>query len=253
MIPRRILLQGFLCYREAKAIDFDDSPLWMLSGLNGSGKSAVFDAVTFALFGGHRGGQRNAEELINKESDGLLVELDFCLGDERYRIKRTLNLWIAPNFVIADRHEPPSFEPRGAHLGIWRRQQLEHSVVYTFPVRAVADKTPLISPPDDIATIDHKFSAPSLHLLHDFARDPIAALELENLPVYSRKQFHVFDSCTGHPTLVERQRHNLASLHERHDDLAKLVGGGVEDHFHVAFHHLFSDLIRHNQAKHFNE
>jgi DNA repair exonuclease SbcCD ATPase subunit len=90
MIPRRILLQGFLCYREAKAIDFDDSPLWMLSGLNGSGKSAVFDAVTFALFGGHRGGQRNAEELINKESDGLLVELDFCLGDEQYRIKRTL-------------------------------------------------------------------------------------------------------------------------------------------------------------------
>jgi exonuclease SbcC len=90
MIPRRIFLQGFLCYREAQAIDFDDSPLWMLSGLNGSGKSAVFDAVTFALFGGHRGGQRNAEELINKESDGLLVELDFCLGDDHFRIKRTL-------------------------------------------------------------------------------------------------------------------------------------------------------------------
>src|SRR5438445_1589828 len=90
MTPRRVWLRGFLCYRAEQEIDCAGATLWMLSGLNGSGKSAVFDAVTFALFGGHRGGQRNAEELINKESDGLLVELDFCLGDDHYRIKRTL-------------------------------------------------------------------------------------------------------------------------------------------------------------------
>ncbi|HJT78952.1 MAG TPA: SMC family ATPase, partial [Gemmataceae bacterium] len=90
MIPLRILLQGFLCYRDKTEIHFDDASLWMLAGLNGSGKSAVFDAVTYALFGGHRGGQRNAEELVNKESDGLVVELDFLRGGEVYRIKRTL-------------------------------------------------------------------------------------------------------------------------------------------------------------------
>ena len=90
MIPLRIHLHGFLCHRDRTEICFDDSSLWMLAGLNGSGKSAVFDAVTYALFGGHRGGQRNAEELINKESDGLVVELDFLRGDEVYRIKRTL-------------------------------------------------------------------------------------------------------------------------------------------------------------------
>jgi DNA repair exonuclease SbcCD ATPase subunit len=90
MIPLRILLQGFLCYRDPKEIHFDDGSLWMLAGLNGSGKSAVFDAVTYALFGGHRGGLRNAEELINKESDGLVVEFDFLRNDAVYRIKRTL-------------------------------------------------------------------------------------------------------------------------------------------------------------------
>jgi exonuclease SbcC len=90
MIPLRIQLQGFLCYREKKEIHFDDASLWMLAGLNGSGKSAVFDAVTYALFGGHRGGKQNAEELINKESDGLVVEFDFLRGTETYRIKRTL-------------------------------------------------------------------------------------------------------------------------------------------------------------------
>jgi DNA repair exonuclease SbcCD ATPase subunit len=90
MIPLRIQLEGFLCYRDKKEIHFDDGSLWMLAGLNGSGKSAVFDAVTYALFGGHRGGVRNAEELINKDSDGLVVEFDFLRGDAVYRIKRTL-------------------------------------------------------------------------------------------------------------------------------------------------------------------
>src|SRR5262245_13574276 len=90
MIPQRILLQGFLCYRQRQELFFEDAPLWMLSGLNGSGKSAVFDAVTYALFGGHRGGKQNAEDLINKECDGLAVEFDFHLADGAYRIKRTL-------------------------------------------------------------------------------------------------------------------------------------------------------------------
>src|SRR5262245_29142841 len=90
MIPQRIVLQGFLCYRDRQEISFDDSPLWMLAGLNGSGKSAVFDAVTYALFGGHRGGQIHTEQLINKESDALVVEFDFRLGDDTFRIKRTL-------------------------------------------------------------------------------------------------------------------------------------------------------------------
>lgn len=91
MIPVSIRLKGFLCYKEEQEIGFDgNTSLWMLTGLNGSGKSAIFDAVTFALFGHHRGGGQNAQELINKDSDALLVEFDFLLDGETYRIKRTL-------------------------------------------------------------------------------------------------------------------------------------------------------------------
>src|SRR5947209_5179152 len=91
MIPRRVKLKGFLCYKEEQAIDFDGTAtLWMLSGLNGSGKSAIFDAVTYALFGHHRGGGRDNHELINKDSDSLMVEFDFLLDGKEYRAKRTL-------------------------------------------------------------------------------------------------------------------------------------------------------------------
>ena len=51
MIPQRIKLSGFLSYKDEQEIRFHESPLWMLSGANGSGKSSIFDAVTFALFG----------------------------------------------------------------------------------------------------------------------------------------------------------------------------------------------------------
>ena len=71
MIPRRVRLGGFLCYKDEQEVAFDGSSLWMLSGLNGSGKSTIFDAVTYALFGHHRGGASNAGELINKDSKAL--------------------------------------------------------------------------------------------------------------------------------------------------------------------------------------
>src|SRR5262245_29211553 len=90
MIPRRVYLRGFLCYRDEQEIDFGGATLWMLAGLNGSGKSAVFDAVTYALFGHHRGGATGAAELINKDSDGFAVEFDFLLDGDLYRVKRTL-------------------------------------------------------------------------------------------------------------------------------------------------------------------
>jgi DNA repair exonuclease SbcCD ATPase subunit len=85
-----VCLRGFLCYREEQEIDFAGSTLWMLAGLNGSGKSATFDAVTYALFGHHRAGSQHAAELINKDSDGLAVEFDFLQDGEPYRIRRTL-------------------------------------------------------------------------------------------------------------------------------------------------------------------
>jgi exonuclease SbcC len=91
MIPLRICLKGFLCYKEEQEITFDsNATLWMLSGANGSGKSSIFDAVTYALFGYHRGGSQHAIELINKDSDGLSVEFDFRLDNQIYRVRRTL-------------------------------------------------------------------------------------------------------------------------------------------------------------------
>ena len=91
MIPLRVYIKGFMSYRDETEFRFHGASLWVLAGRNGVGKSAVFDAITFALYGEHRGGKNNADALINQQSDNLIVEFDFAIGDEEYRVKRTLS------------------------------------------------------------------------------------------------------------------------------------------------------------------
>lgn len=95
MIPLRITLEGFLSYRGKQVINFDGSPLWVLWGPNGVGKSAVFDAITFALFNKHRAnagrhGTGPINDIINHASDRLIVVFDFTVDGAAYRIRRVL-------------------------------------------------------------------------------------------------------------------------------------------------------------------
>ena len=94
MIPHRIALTGFLSYQDEQEVVFDGSQLWMLSGRNGSGKSSIFDGFTYALFGHHRGGSLQVQELINKDSNNLAVEFDFSIDQQKYRIRRTVKRFL---------------------------------------------------------------------------------------------------------------------------------------------------------------
>ncbi|HVF09469.1 MAG TPA: SMC family ATPase, partial [Abditibacteriaceae bacterium] len=91
MIPVRVQVEGFMSYRDRAELQFQGSPLWMLSGPNGAGKSTIFDAITFVLYGLHRGGKQDARELINHDRDALVVEFDFAIGAQSYRVRRTLS------------------------------------------------------------------------------------------------------------------------------------------------------------------
>lgn len=91
MTPKRIHLKNFLSFGPA-GTEFtfaDDEPLWVLCGPNGVGKSAVFDAITYALYGQHRGGAAKAEQLVRHGANGFEVEFDFEFHETDYRIRRT--------------------------------------------------------------------------------------------------------------------------------------------------------------------
>lgn len=90
MIPKRVELENFLSFGcPAVEIAFaDDEPLWVVGGPNGVGKSAVFDAITYCLFGCHRGGKQDADQLVKHGANGFRVTFEFEFNGVVYRVTR---------------------------------------------------------------------------------------------------------------------------------------------------------------------
>jgi len=86
MIPIRLQIQGFLSYHEKVDLDFSDFDLACISGSNGAGKSSLLDAITWVLFGEAR---RKDDTVINHQSTGAEVILDFSYEDSIYRVQRS--------------------------------------------------------------------------------------------------------------------------------------------------------------------
>lgn len=90
MIPRRIILENFLSFGspETEIVFTDDEPLWVLGGPNGVGKSAVFDAMTYSLYGEHRGGASDHTSLVRHGTNGFRVAFEFEFNGVAYQITR---------------------------------------------------------------------------------------------------------------------------------------------------------------------
>ncbi len=88
MIPLKLQLRNFMCYREVEALDFSGIHLACLAGDNGHGKSALLDAMTWALWGKTRLGARRDDELIHLGQTEMEVEFTFALDGNRYRVIR---------------------------------------------------------------------------------------------------------------------------------------------------------------------
>jgi DNA repair protein SbcC/Rad50 len=94
VIPVRVELTDFLSHRRPDGtpvvFDFDGAKLWSVSGDNGAGKSAIFDGITWTLYGVHRGGRQDAQRLISHGADGAKAAFVFELEGRRYRVERSL-------------------------------------------------------------------------------------------------------------------------------------------------------------------
>ena len=86
MIPVRLALRNFMCYRDIPSLSFEGISLACLSGDNGNGKSAIIDAMTWALWGKAR--SNSADDLIFLGQNDMEVEFEFAIGDRLYRVIR---------------------------------------------------------------------------------------------------------------------------------------------------------------------
>jgi len=92
MIPHKLYIKNFLSYGpETQTIEFAPHKLICLSGKNGHGKSALLDAITWALWGVARKTLtmvKPDEGLMHLGQTQMYVMLDFELNGIMYRVKR---------------------------------------------------------------------------------------------------------------------------------------------------------------------
>lgn len=93
MLPIELSFEGFESYRRPQKIDFSgfaDKGIFLICGETGSGKTAVLDAMTYALFGVTSGGDR--QQVRNVSANGETVtEFIFTAGGKRYKFRRGLS------------------------------------------------------------------------------------------------------------------------------------------------------------------
>ena len=92
MIPHKLQLKNFLSYgAELQTIDFTPHRLIYLSGRNGHGKSALLDAMTWALWGQARkitNAVKPDQGLLRLGQTHMIVIFDFELNGQLYRVRR---------------------------------------------------------------------------------------------------------------------------------------------------------------------
>jgi len=87
MIPTKLSLQNFMCYRDnVPPLFFEGIHTACISGDNGNGKSTLIDAITWALWGKTRA--KSDDDLVHLGQTDMEVEFDFAVGEQPYRIIR---------------------------------------------------------------------------------------------------------------------------------------------------------------------
>ncbi len=97
MRPLRLAMTAFGPYAQKNVIDFDqlrekNISLFLINGKTGSGKSAIFAAMCYALYGALPGGEPVPAEYMRshlaEEKQGAVVDFTFIVGEKKYRVER---------------------------------------------------------------------------------------------------------------------------------------------------------------------
>ena len=94
MRPKKLIINAFGPYAGKEELDFSllkENNIFVICGPTGAGKTTIFDAISFALFGEASGKSRSIDSLKSDQaakSEVSYVTLEFLVRDKEYKITR---------------------------------------------------------------------------------------------------------------------------------------------------------------------
>lgn len=97
MRPLKLTMHAFGPYRDSETVDFTslgDRRLFVISGNTGAGKTTIFDAICFALYGYASGEDRAEPRMLRShfadDETHTAVDFEFAVGSRTYRVFRQM-------------------------------------------------------------------------------------------------------------------------------------------------------------------
>jgi exonuclease SbcC len=90
MRPLRLAVEGMTAFPTRQEIDLSDLGLFCITGPTGAGKTTIFDAIAFALYGRAPRVANRIRRLVASGLSEVRVELEFAVGPETFRVARRL-------------------------------------------------------------------------------------------------------------------------------------------------------------------
>lgn len=205
MRPLKLTISAFGPYGGEVVLEMDklgNRGLYLITGDTGSGKTTIFDAICFALYGEPSGNNRRSDMLRSNFADGktpTFVELEFSCGGKVYVVRRS------------PEYERPKDRGEGT-----RKQPAEASLVFPDGRQPLTKNREVTTAVTDLIGLDREqFSQIAMIAQGDFLRLLLAKTE-ERSKIF-REIFH-----TGpYQRFQDRVRQEASSLRADYENLQR--------------------------------
>ncbi|MBQ8040208.1 MAG: SMC family ATPase, partial [Lachnospiraceae bacterium] len=206
MRPVKLTISAFGPYAGKTVLDFERlgaQGLYLVTGDTGAGKTTIFDAITFALYGQASGKYRKADMFRSKYADSLVdtyVELEFTCKGKKYVIKRI-----------------PKYE-RAKQRGEGTTLQNESAQLIMEDGRIITKTTEVTSAIEEILGVNkNQFTQIAMIAQGDFLKLLMASTE-ERIPIFR----HIFS--TEKFEILQRQiNEDYRAIHRECEDLRNSI------------------------------
>lgn len=208
MKPVKLTMSAFGSYAEVEAVDFDKvgHGIFLITGDTGSGKTTIFDAVSYALFGETSGQRRDPSMMRSQYADvdtETYVSFQFLEQGKRYEITRS------PSYLRGSKRKNKNGEYTKIVVSAKASLILPNGVEYAGNIRDINQKI------EEIIGVDlSQFSQIAMIAQGDYLKLLLASSKerkeifsrIFNTGIYSRIQAKIKEKYNHYSELLEDNR-----------------------------------------------